>query len=232
LEGEAIEELMPDEENQSEGPHYEEGEAENLFYLCDRSDQQLERIALEAWEGTVESHVYRTCLAIRARAFAGTLPNLTDSKKQQMLNDMQKLKDNNDWTLDPKHVYRRSILRKKAPSWADSTERIERHYRPIWNPEQLRKQWCEPTEVDYWAFQKSSSSDGSKIDTELVSFMSSGLHVESAQVQKREFSDSSNESVDQSTSKEKSGSPLVVLWSSDSSDESENSRFCTCALST
>jgi hypothetical protein len=60
MEGEAIQELMPNEEGQSEGPVYEEGEAESLFYLCDRSDQQLEGLALEAWEETVNGQIARS----------------------------------------------------------------------------------------------------------------------------------------------------------------------------
>jgi hypothetical protein len=84
---------------------------------------------------------------------------------------MQKLKDNNDWTLDPKHIYRRSILRQKAPSWAESTERMEGQYRPIWNPEGLREQWREPNDGEYWAFQKSTFTDDAKIAEEFKEFM-------------------------------------------------------------
>jgi hypothetical protein len=177
MEGEAVDDLMPDPEATEVGPIYEEGEQENLFFLCDRSDQQLEGIAMEAWEETVESQVCKTCLAIRARAWAGTLTNLSDRKKQQILREMQKFKDNDDWTLDPKHVYRRSILRQKAPSWAESTEKIERHYRPIWNPEQLREQWREPNDGDYWAFPKSQFSDGSKIEKEFIEFMTDPKNI-------------------------------------------------------
>jgi hypothetical protein len=176
MEGEGVDDLMPDPEATEDGPIYEEGEEENLFYLCDRSDEQLEGIALQAWEETVESQVYRTCLAIRARSWAGTLPNLADSKKQQILDDMQKLKDNNDWTLDPKHVYRRAILRKKTPTWAESTERMENHYGPIWNP-QVAPAWREPREGDYWAFPKSEFTDGQKLSNEFVEFMTDPKNI-------------------------------------------------------
>jgi hypothetical protein len=150
LEGEPVEDLIPDPDQEMDDPleGIDSDELQLLFLLSDYSKVQIEQAALEAWENPKDCQVWKCCLVIRAHAFAGTLPNLSDSKKQQILNDMQKLKDNNDWTLDPKHVYKRAILRTKTPSWAESTERMEEHHRPIWNP-QARREWREPKEGDY-----------------------------------------------------------------------------------
>jgi hypothetical protein len=125
LEGEPVEDLLPEPQADDTSTRIQEDEAHDLFFLCEISEEQLDAITEETWDQVNDSQVYRTCLAIRGRAFSGTLPNLSDSKKQQMLNEIQKLKDNNDWTMDPKNVYRRSVLRKKAPSSAESTDRME-----------------------------------------------------------------------------------------------------------
>jgi hypothetical protein len=59
------------------------------------------------------------------------MPQLKDKKKQALIDEPEAQRDRNDWILDPKHVYRRSILRKKMPQWTNSTEKMESWYRPI-----------------------------------------------------------------------------------------------------
>jgi hypothetical protein len=120
-----VEDLMgPDEIPESEKPlPIEDGE--DLFYLCDKgSPEQIQAESDAVWEQCYESQIYKTCLSIRRHVYTNTMPELKDKKKQALLEESEAQRDRNDWILDPKHVYRRSILRKKMPQWAESTERM------------------------------------------------------------------------------------------------------------
>jgi hypothetical protein len=119
----------------------------------------------------MESQVYKTCLSIR-------MPRLTDKKKQQLLEETEALRDRNDWILDRKHVYGRSILKKKMPQWMESVERMEAHYRPIWDPPALSREWKPPvSEQDLWAFPKRLFTDGEQIANEFLEFMKDPKNV-------------------------------------------------------
>jgi hypothetical protein len=83
------------------------------------------------------------------------MPTLTDANKQRLVDEIEAHRDRNDWISDPKHVYRRAILKTQMPSWAESAELMEANYRPIWKPSTLDRQWREPTEDEIWAFPKS-----------------------------------------------------------------------------
>jgi hypothetical protein len=88
------------------------------------------------------------------------MPQLRDKKKQALLDETEAQRDRNDWILDPKNVYRRSILRRKMPQWTSSTEKMEMWYRPIWEPTALLQEWKQPvSDEDMWAFPKAEFAD-------------------------------------------------------------------------
>jgi hypothetical protein len=173
LEGNSVEDLMgPDEVPELEKPLPVE-DGEDLYYLCGKEQPEvIQAEAEQVWEQCYESQVYKTCLSIRRHVYTNTMPELKDKKKQALLEETEAQRDRNDWILDPKHVYRRSILRKKMPQWAESTERMCEWYEPIWNPRALRKEWTPPiSDKDMWAFPKTEFSDGSEIAKEFMEFM-------------------------------------------------------------
>jgi hypothetical protein len=82
-----------------------------------------------------------------------------------------------DWILDPNHVYRRPILRRKMPQWTQSTDRMERHYAHTWNPSVLERNWHEPTEDELWAFPKSQRTDNETLAKECIEYMTDKKNI-------------------------------------------------------
>jgi hypothetical protein len=171
LEGNSVEDL--DEEHQSEEKPREIEETVDLYYPCEKTTPDLIEAEMEqVWEQCPESQVCKTCLSIRRYVYTNTMPKLEDKKKQEMLEETDALRDRNDWILDPKHVYRRSVLKRKMPQWPESNDRMEAWYRPIWNPPALSRGWKPPvSENDIWAFPKSEFTDGEEIAKEFKEFM-------------------------------------------------------------
>jgi hypothetical protein len=174
LDGDSVDDELVDE-------HHHEDEAEpmtiedttDLYYLCEKdTPEQVEGEMEATWDLCLESQVYKTCLSIRKHVYTNTMPQLRDKKKQALIDESKAPRDRNDWILDPKHVYRRSILRKKMPQWTNSTEKMERWSRPIWEPKRLRRAWEPPvSEEDMWAFPKAEFADGGEIAKEFREFM-------------------------------------------------------------
>jgi hypothetical protein len=100
------------------------------------------------------------------------MAQLRDKKNQALIDESEVQRDGNDWILDPKHVYRRSILRRKIPQWTNSTEKMESWYRPIWEPRVLSQMWRQQvSKNDMWAFPKAEFADGGEIAKEFREFM-------------------------------------------------------------
>jgi hypothetical protein len=141
LEGEPVDDELIDEHQHEEPEPMAVEDSTDLYYLCEKDTPEQVEAEMEAtWDLCLESQVYKTCLSIRRHVYTNTMPQLKDKKKQALLDESEAQRDRNDWILDPKHVYRRSILRKKMPQWTNSTEKMESWYRPIWDPKLLRKQ--------------------------------------------------------------------------------------------
>jgi hypothetical protein len=102
---------------------------------------------------------------------------VSDANKQRLLNEIEALRDKNDWILDPKHVCRRAILRSSSPSWAEPVEVMEKHYRPIWNPSILERDWPEPSEDAIWAFPKSQFADEDVLAKDFEEFMTDAKNI-------------------------------------------------------
>jgi hypothetical protein len=152
--------------------NHEVGDPEELYYLCNKvTDAEFEAEAENAWELCGESGAYSGRRSIRRHVYANDIPLLGDMKKQQLLNEVEALRDKDDWILDQKHVYRRSVLKASSPSWAEPMERMERHYRPIRNPSIFERDWRPPMEEQVWAFPKSTFADGEVLAKDLEEFM-------------------------------------------------------------
>jgi hypothetical protein len=174
LEGESEDDELVDEHQAADEPEPMTAEdTADLHYLCEKDTAEHVEAEMEAtWDLCMESQVYKTCLSIRRHVYTNTMPQLRDKKKQALIDESEAPRDRNDWILDPKHVYRRSILRKKMPQWTNSTEKMERWYRPIWEPKLLRRAWEPPvSEEDMSAFPKAEFADGGEIAKEFREFM-------------------------------------------------------------
>jgi hypothetical protein len=115
LEGDSVEEIV-DENRPDEPRPMTVEETTDVYYLCEKSAPELAEVEMEAtWDLCHESQIYRTCLSMSKHVYTNTMPQLRDKKKQALLEETEAQRDRNDWILDPKHVYRRSILRRKMP---------------------------------------------------------------------------------------------------------------------
>jgi hypothetical protein len=127
---------------------YEVEDPDDLYYLCDKvTDAEFEAEMHTTWESCEEDQLNQTCRSIRKHVYANDIPRLEDKKKQEPLTEIEAMRDKNDWILDPKHVYRRSILKASSPSRAEPVQRMEKHYRPTWNPSILERDWQPPLEA-------------------------------------------------------------------------------------
>jgi hypothetical protein len=107
LEGQSVEELAGEAEPEVNKPEPIKDGAD-LFYLCGKtSPAEIEAETEAAWDQLREGKFFRTCLSVRAHVFSNTMPQLSNKRKQQLLDETEGLRDRNDWVLDPKHVYRR-----------------------------------------------------------------------------------------------------------------------------
>jgi hypothetical protein len=131
LEGQSVEEIAGEAEPEADKLEPIKDGAD-LFYLCGKTTPEEIQAETEAtWDQLSEGQIFRTCLSVPAHVFTNTMPRLSNKRKQKLLDETEGLRDRNDWVLDPKHVYRRSILKKRIPQWTESTEQMEQHYRPI-----------------------------------------------------------------------------------------------------
>jgi hypothetical protein len=116
LEGNSVEELMGEDEMPELEKPLPVEDPLDLYYLCGKEEPNvIQAEAEQVWEQCYESQVHKTCLSIRRHVYTNTMPELKDKKKRALLEESEAQRDRNDWILDPKHVYRRSILRRKMP---------------------------------------------------------------------------------------------------------------------
>jgi hypothetical protein len=182
VKGYQLEGLEVDEEEEGRKEKKKEDilDAGELYYLCDKvTDAEFLAETDRAWEPCEDSAVYRSCLSIRRHLCANDVPWLADPRKQQLLTEVEALKGRNDWILDPKHVYRRSVLKASSPSWAEPVERMERWYRTIWEPSILERVWKEPKEEEVWAFPKSQFEDGDVLTKDFEEYITDTENIAS-----------------------------------------------------
>jgi hypothetical protein len=74
------------------------------------------------------------------------MSEVSDKKRTTLEEEMDWLRDGNDWVSDRRRVVRRTILKASSPQWTESPEIIEAHYGPIWDSGLLRVPWIPPEE--------------------------------------------------------------------------------------
>jgi hypothetical protein len=93
--------------------------------------EQLEAIARETWEApSTSAQLWETVREIQLNCLLGTMPSDEQSDKK-FLKRAEAIRNRGDWTLDKKHVYRRSVLQRDMPQWTANAAGLANHYAQI-----------------------------------------------------------------------------------------------------